>query len=126
MLNVPLECESIPVGSFMQGYNMEKKKRTATSSSLVEKLRDELHEYHVEVTQALATMDANCKHCHKQMADLDLQINGEKPERDDAPSMRHDISSLKQSRNALRRGVQIAWVVITGIGGIVGTMIFKK
>ena len=105
------------------------KKSTAVSrvsGRAIAQLRDEVHGYHIEVTKALATVQANCEHCHKSIEGLDLQINGEKPERDDAPSMKHDIASLKQSRNSLRRGVQIAWAVITAIGGIVGYVVSRR
>lgn len=106
------------------------KKRTVShpsvSSKAVSQLRDEVHGYHVEVVEALATMQTNCKHCHAQVEGLDLQINGEKPERDDAPSMKHDIGSLKQSRNSLRRGIQVLWIVLTGIGGIAATLFTVK
>ena len=97
-----------------------------SSSSAVEKLREDVHGYHLEVTGALATMQANCLNCREQMRGLDLQINGDKPEKDDAPSMRADIKSLKSSRNSLRRGVQVAWVVITALGSLVaGLLSFK-
>ena len=100
--------------------------RSSVSGRAVAKLSDEVHGYHIEVTQALATMQADCLHCRKQVNDLDLQINGEKPERDDAPSMKADIKSLKQSRTSLRRGVQFSWAVISAIGGLVGTIIAYK
>ena len=96
--------------------------RTVVSGKALNELRSEVHAYHLEVTEALATMKTNCKHCHATIEGLDLQINGEKPERDDAPSMRHDIGSLKASRNSLRRGVQIAWAVLIGLGGLVASM----
>jgi hypothetical protein len=103
---------------------MAAKRTTAVAS--VDALRSEVHEYHVAVTQALTEMKTNCKHCHEQVTGLDLQVNGEKPERDDAPSMCSDIKSLKQSRNSLRRGVQVAWAVLIGLGGIVASMFTFK
>lgn len=100
--------------------------RPSVSTREFTKLKDEVHSYHIDVSNVLAKMQENCVHCKTQIDGLDLQINGEKPERDDAPSMRHDITSLKQSRNSLRRGVQIAWAVLLGLGGIVGSMFTFK
>lgn len=100
--------------------------RKVVSNKAVEKLSDELHEYHVEVTQTLATMSANCKHCHDRVDGLDLQINGEKPENKDAPGLKAVVNSLKQSRDSLARGVHYAWAVIIGLGGLLASMFTWK
>ena len=93
--------------------------RSTGSSKAIAKLTDELHGYHIEVVRALATMQANCTHCHERVEGLDLQINGEKPEKDDAPSMKHDIASLKQSRDSQKKMVHYTWAVLTGIGSLI-------
>jgi hypothetical protein len=97
---------------------MPVKKKVASSGRGVAQLRQEVHEYHMEVTKTLSAMQENCKHCHSTVHDLDLQINGEKPERDNAPSMKNDISSLKQSRDSVRTGVRWLWTVVVGVGGL--------
>ena len=101
-----------------------------TTISAVAQLRDEVHGYHIEVTEALATMQANCQHCHKIVSDLDLQINGEKPERSDAPGLKHDVDNLKIARDNLvsshRRVIQYAWAVFTVVGGFVVTLFSYK
>ena len=100
--------------------------RSPVSGKAITKLADELHGYHIEVVQSLATMQANCLNCHKRVDGLDLQINGEKPEKDDAPSMKHDISSLKQSRDSQKRMVHYVWAVVAGLGGILGSLLSYK
>jgi hypothetical protein len=94
-----------------------------SASGAVAELREEVRDYHLEVKTALATIVERCGHCRGQVDGLDLQINGEKPEREGAPSMKSDIASLKHSRLSARRGMQIAWTVLIGLAGVV-TSIF--
>jgi hypothetical protein len=52
------------------------------------------------------------------MSGLDLQINGEKPERDDAPSVMRRLGSLEGARKHGIRSIQIAWTVVTVLAGL--------
>lgn len=98
-----------------------KKALPVSASGAVAALRSEVQEYHLEVTNAITLIQANCKHCREQIQGIDLQINGEKPERDGSPSMKSDINSLKQSRSSVRRGMGYAWTAIATIcGALIG------
>jgi hypothetical protein len=90
-----------------------------SASGAVAQLREEVYAYHLEVKSALATITERCGHCRAQVDGIDLQVNGEKPERDGAPSMKSDIASLKQSRVSARRGLQFAWTALVGLTGVV-------
>jgi hypothetical protein len=71
-------------------------------------------------------MAENLEHYRHKLDGLDLQINGEKPEREDAPGLKSEVKSLKSSRTHLLHGLQVAWVVLTGIGGLLVAVFFKK
>jgi hypothetical protein len=101
----------------------EVKPSRASATGAVAQLREEVQEYHLEVRTTLATMLANCEHCRRQVQDLDLQLNGCKPESDAAPGLRKDVASLKQSRDGARRAVRTIWVAIGGITAFVSAVI---
>jgi hypothetical protein len=107
----------------------KKRRLPVSSSGLVEELRSELHEYHVTVTSALATMTANCKHCRKQIEGLDLEINGENPEREDAPGIKAEVKAQRAELKSVRKGIHTTWVVITTLASICGgwfTLTWKR
>ena len=108
----------------------KKRRRLPTSSSgLVAELREEVHEYHLEVTKALATMSANCGHCQKRVSAIDLEIHGENPEREDAPGLKKILDKQVSELGYLKRSIHITWGVVTTIIGLLGgyvTIIWKK
>jgi hypothetical protein len=96
------------------------------SANSIAQLRTELHNYHIEVTQSITEIKAEHKLFRETLTGLDLQINGEKPEREDAPSMRSDLKSLKSSRNAFRRSLQVIYGIAIAVFGVFGAIWFKK
>jgi hypothetical protein len=106
---------------------MEAKKqpRRSPGSAAIEKLTEDVHQYHVEVVRSLATMQSDCKHCHEKMHNLDLQINGAIPASKDSPGLKSDVSSLKQSRDSAKNGIRVAWVALTGIAGLLISLFYR-
>ena len=94
------------------------KKPRQTSSSEIAKLRDDVHQYHIEVTGSLATMHADSHHFQERLTAIELQINGENPARDNAKGLTAAVQSLEQSRDAQRTGLRWAWGCLVGLGGL--------
>lgn len=82
--------------------------------SEIAQLRKELHNYHIEVTEYLATKAAMCESHRKQTELLSLQINGTTPPNDSMPGLKSDVDSLKHSRVIYRRVLKAAWIIVTG------------
>jgi len=107
----------------------EVKPSRVSATGAVAQLREEVQAYHLEVKTALVTLQTHCEHCREQVGWLDLQINGSRPESDAAPGIKKDVSSLKQSRDSVRRGVKTLWIAlgtITSIGSAIFAWFFPK
>jgi len=72
--------------------------------------------YHEEVVEFRAAQIQLCKQCRDDMAGLKLEMYGKQPRDENAPGMKSDLQSLKESRTNMRKGMSIALAGVVTLG----------
>ena len=94
---------------------------TNPRKSQIAELRDELHCYHIEVRESLASIKMNCDHCHKQYDNIGLLLYGMTPPSEVSPGLVVRVDDLERTRRIARRVVKIVWVVTLGLATVCAT-----
>lgn len=81
---------------------------TSKESSLLEKMRDELHEYHSEVRQLVAEFNT----CRQDVDIVKLDLYGNPEDRETNPGVLSHISDLRRSRRLMRYGLRGLWAIV--------------
>jgi len=81
---------------------------TAKETAILEQLRNELHSYHVEVTEHIV----RCEGCRTEVTKLSVDLYGLPGNKDTSPGLMGDVASAKQSLRAIRTGLRYVWAVI--------------
>ena len=97
---------------------------TVEDNFAIDRLRDELHEYHVDV-QKLIT---RCEGCGDLVNTMKLDLYGLPGRKEDGqnPGLLGDVADLKNSRKRLRLGLNCIWAFLMAVAGTVGAVIVKK
>jgi hypothetical protein len=88
-------------------------KRRPRSSNTIAQLREDVHEYHVEVKEFMSCAVEKCRTCTQKIDDLDLVVNGKKPEDVNAPGHTSQIADLIRTRKYQVWSLRVAYAVIT-------------
>lgn len=94
---------------------------TRSENTIVEKLRDELHAYHVDVQKLVQRCDA----CRADVVQLTTDIYGLPGNKETSPGLIGDVAELRQSRKLILLALRGAWVLLTILLGAVTTAVLR-
>jgi len=94
---------------------------TSRESTIIEKLRDELHEYHVDVQMHIQ----RCEACRAEVAQLAADVYGLPGNKETSPGLLGEVAELRRSRRMSLLALRGAWVLLTILFGAVATAILR-
>jgi hypothetical protein len=94
---------------------------TAAESTLIERLRDELHSYHVDVQKLIQ----RCEACRADVVQLSADIYGLPGKKDASPGLLGNVAELRRSRRLMLLGLRCAWVLLTVLIGAAVTAVLR-
>jgi hypothetical protein len=94
---------------------------TRAENTVIEKLRDELHAYHVDVQKLVQRCDA----CRADVLQLSADVYGLPGNKETSPGLMGDVAELRQSRKLMLLAMRGAWVLLTVLLGAVMTAILR-
>jgi hypothetical protein len=95
---------------------------TAQENTLLEKMRDELHEYHTEVSKLIAEFDT----CSNDVEIIKLDLYGNPKDRETNPGIMSHISDLRKTRRTTRLILGGAWTIATILIGALVSYIMRS
>lgn len=98
---------------------------TAKETAALEKLREELHSYHVEVKQVVVRCDERCDLFHQTVAGIKLDLDGEQPPSESHPGLKAEVAELKRSRRVILTALKGLWAALLVVLGAVVTFFLK-
>lgn len=90
-------------------------------NTTIEKLRDELHAYHVDVQRLIQ----RCEACRADVERLTTDIYGLPGNKETSPGLMGDVAKLRQSRTLIVLALRGAWVLLTILLGAVTTALLQ-
>jgi hypothetical protein len=94
---------------------------TRSESTLVEKLRDELHAYHVDVQRLVA----RCEACRAEVVQLTTDIYGLPGNKEASPGLMGDVAELRRGRRLMLLALRSTWVLLTILLGAAATAVLR-
>jgi hypothetical protein len=94
---------------------------TAAENSSLERLRDELHEYHVDVQRLIQ----RCESCRADVETLRLDMYGVPGDKEKSPGLMGEVADLCHSRRMMLWGLRGTWALLTAVAGAVATAVVK-
>ena len=94
---------------------------TASERTVVEKLRDELHAYHVDVQKLVQ----RCEACRADVVQVTTDIYGLPGNKETSPGLMGDVAELRRSRKLILLALRGAWVLLTILLGAVATAMLQ-
>jgi hypothetical protein len=94
---------------------------TASEASALEKLRDELHGYHVDVQRLVQ----RCENCRSDVLQLTADLYGLPGNKETSPGLIGEVAELRRSRKLILLALRGAWVLLTMLLGAVTTAILR-
>jgi hypothetical protein len=94
---------------------------THIERSTIEKLRDELHAYHVDVQRLVQ----RCESCRADVLQVQADLYGLPGNKETSPGMIGEVAELRRSRKTMLLALRGVWILLTAIVGAVVTAIFK-
>lgn len=94
---------------------------TAGESAALGKLRDELHEYHVDVQRLIQ----RCESCRADVECLSADIYGLPGDKERSPGLMGEVAELKRSGRMVLLALRGAWILLTAMAGALGTALAK-
>lgn len=86
---------------------------TIKERSLLERMRDDLHGYHVDVAKLITEF----KICREDVNKIAIDVYGNPKERKNSPGIMSQLADLVRSRRLQRLGLRGAWVLLTILAG---------
>ena len=90
-------------------------------SAIIEKLRDELHAYHVDVQRLVQ----RCDSCRADVLQIAADVYGLPGNKETSPGLMGDVAELRQSRKLMLLALRGAWVLLTILLGAVMTAVLQ-
>lgn len=90
-------------------------------NSTIEKLRDELHAYHVDVQRLVQ----RCEACRADVERLTTDVYGLPGNKEMSPGLMGDVAELRQSRRLVVLALRGAWLLLTILLGAVTTAVLQ-
>lgn len=78
-------------------------------NTIIEKLRDELHDYHVDVQRLIQ----RCEACRADVVQLTTDLYGLPGNKETSPGLMGDVAELRRSRRLILLALRGAWVLLT-------------
>jgi hypothetical protein len=94
---------------------------TPRESTTIEKLRDELHAYHVDVQKLIQ----RCEACRADVVQLTSDMYGLPGNKETSPGLMGDVAELRRSRRLTLLALRGAWVLLTILLGAVMTAVLR-
>ncbi len=92
-----------------------------SDSTIVERLRDELHAYHVDVQRLIQ----RCEACRAEVWQLSTDIYGLPGKKETNPGLMGEVAELRRSRKLILLALRGAWVLLTILLGAVTTAVLR-
>ena len=94
---------------------------TRNESTIIERLRDELHAYHVDVQKLVQ----RCEACRAEVVQLTADMYGLPGNKEASPGLMGDVAELRRSRKLILLALRGAWVLLTILLGAVATAVLQ-
>jgi hypothetical protein len=94
---------------------------TARESAIIEKLRDELHVYHVDVQKLIQ----RCDGCRSQLTQIGTDIYGLPGNKEASPGLMGEVAEMRRSRKLILLALRGAWILLTVLLGAVTTAVLR-
>jgi hypothetical protein len=94
---------------------------TVEDNFAIDRLRDELHEYHVDV-QKLIT---RCEMCRGDIEQLHADVYDLPGNKDTSPGLMGDVAELRGSRKRMLLAMRCVWGFLMAIAGTVAAAFLK-
>jgi hypothetical protein len=94
---------------------------TKTENAIIEKLRDELHAYHVDVQKLVQ----RCEACRADVSRLTADIYGLPGDKEASPGLMGSVAELRRSRKLILLALRGAWILLTIMLGAFMTALLK-
>jgi hypothetical protein len=94
---------------------------TRGETSVIEKLRDEIHACHVDVQKLVQRCDA----CRGEIGQLNADIYGLPGNKETSPGLLGDVAELRRSRRLIMLALRGAWLLLTILLGAVVTAVLQ-
>ena len=94
---------------------------TKAENAIIEKLRDELHDYHVDVQKLVQRRED----CPADISRLTTDMYGLPGNKEASPGLMGNVAELRRSRKMMLLALRGAWVLLTIIIGSFMTAILK-
>ncbi len=95
---------------------------TTGENQSIERLRDELHEYHVDVQRLIQ----RCEACRADVECLLADVYGLPGNKERSPGLIGEVAELRRSRRMMLLALRGAWVLLTAMAGALATAIVKS
>jgi hypothetical protein len=94
---------------------------TTKESSVIGKLRDELHAYHVDVQKLIQ----RCEDCRADMVQIRADMYGLPGNKEASPGLMGEVAELRRGRRLMLLALRGAWVLLTILLGAVTTALLR-
>jgi hypothetical protein len=95
---------------------------TRNENALIEKLRDELHAYHVDVQKLVQ----RCEACRADVVQLTTDMYGLPGNKEASPGLLGDVAELRRSRRLTLLALRGLWVLLTIMLGAAATAFVRS
>jgi hypothetical protein len=95
---------------------------TRRETTVIEKLRDELHAYHIDVQ----TLVQRCEACRADVVQISTDIYGLPGNKETSPGLLGDVAELRRSRKLMLLALRGAWLLLTILLGAVMTALLQS
>jgi hypothetical protein len=94
---------------------------TRQENTLIERLRDELHGYHVDVQKLIERCDA----CREHVVQMTTDVYGLPGNKETSPGLIGEVADLRRSRRLMLLALRGAWVLLTVLVGAAATAVLR-
>jgi hypothetical protein len=94
---------------------------TRRENTLLERLRDELHAYHVDVQKLVQ----RCEACRGDVRQMAADMYGLPGNKEASPGLMGDVAELRRGRRLMLLALRGAWVLLTILLGAVLTAVLR-
>jgi hypothetical protein len=94
---------------------------TRSENSVIDKLRDELHAYHVDVQRLVQRCDA----CRADVLQISADMYGLPGNKEASPGLIGDVAELRRSRKLISLAMRGVWVLLTILLGALMTALVQ-
>ncbi|MEN6405526.1 MAG: hypothetical protein ABFC77_03545 [Thermoguttaceae bacterium] len=95
---------------------------TASESTALDRLRDELHCYHVDVQRLIQ----RCESCRAEVVQIASDMYGLPGNKETSPGLMGEVAQLRGSRRLIVLALRGAWVLLTILLGAAATALLQS